>query len=56
MMQCDECYNHFDIKPFTYRAKAFCSAECRDHYKGLPKGNLKNKGSRATPCGPAWRM
>ena len=50
-LQCVECYKYFGHRPIDFRNKPFCSKECRDHYKGLPKGDMKNKGSRATPCG-----
>ena len=52
---CSECGQHFKHRPIEYRRKDFCSQRCLDIYKGTPKGDMRNKGSRATPCGPAWR-
>lgn len=54
MLKCEHCYSRFGHKPITWRGKDYCSEDCRDSEKALPKGDMKNKGSRTTPCGPAW--
>ena len=58
--KCRQCVERiiFWSKRVEYRAMPFCSKECLDRYKKekAPKGYMRNKGSRTTPCGPAWDM
>ncbi len=53
---CETCgkFHSEMLTPIRYRCKWFCSEKCKNVYKTSrpPLGDMKNKGSRTTPCGP----